>query len=71
LLAQGTTVVSVLHEIGMALHADDIVVMKGGEVVHHGAGHDVATHAAIESVFEHRIRIHALDGQWVVLPRKA
>jgi iron complex transport system ATP-binding protein len=71
LLAQGTTVVSVLHEIGMALHADDIVVMGGGEVVHHGAGQDAATHAAIESVFEHRIRIHALDGQWVVLPRKA
>jgi iron complex transport system ATP-binding protein len=71
LLAQGTTVVSVLHEIGMALHADDIVVMGGGEVLHHGAGQDAATHAAIESVFEHRIRIHALDGQWVVLPRKA
>jgi iron complex transport system ATP-binding protein len=71
LLAQGTTVVSVLHEIGMALHADDIVVMSGGEVVHHGAGQDAATHAAIESVFEHRIRIHALDGQWVVLPRRA
>ena len=71
LLAQGTTVVSVLHEIGMALHADDIVVMSGGEVVHHGTGQDAATHAAIESVFEHRIRIHALDGQWVVLPRRS
>jgi len=69
LLAQGTTVVSVLHEIGMALHADDIVVMREGRVVHHGAGRDAATHAAIESVFEQRIRIHALDGQWVVLPR--
>ena len=71
LLAQGTTVVSVLHEIGMALHADDIVVMSGGEVVLHGTGQDAATHAAIESVFEHRIRIHALDGQWVVLPRRS
>jgi iron complex transport system ATP-binding protein len=71
LLAQGTTVVSVLHEIGMALHADDIVVMREGQVVHHGAGTDTATHAAIEAVFEQRIRIHALDGQWVVLPRMA
>ncbi|WP_396435791.1 ABC transporter ATP-binding protein [Limnohabitans sp.] len=69
LLAQGTTVVSVLHEIGMALHADDIVVMHEGQVVHHGAAGDAATHAAIESVFAHRIRIHALKGQWVVLPR--
>jgi iron complex transport system ATP-binding protein len=71
LLAQGTTVVSVLHEIGMALHADDIVVMREGRVVHHGAGCDASTHAAIEDVFGQRIRIHALDGQWVVLPRLA
>lgn len=71
LLSQGTTVVSVLHEIGMALHADDIVVMREGQVVHHGAGRDAATHAAIESVFDQRIRIHALEGQWVVLPRVA
>jgi iron complex transport system ATP-binding protein len=69
LLAQGTTVVSVLHEIGMALHADDIIVMAGGAVVHHGAGNAAETHAAIEAVFEHRIRICALDGQWAVLPR--
>ena len=69
LLAQGTTVVSVLHEIGMALHADDIVVMREGQVAHHGASRDAATHAAIEAVFDHRIRIQAIDGQWVVLPR--
>jgi iron complex transport system ATP-binding protein len=69
LLSQGTTVVSVLHEIGMALHADDIVVMREGQVVHHGPGRDAATHAAIEAVFDQRIRIQALDGRWVVLPR--
>ncbi|MEK7345643.1 MAG: ABC transporter ATP-binding protein [Pseudomonadota bacterium] len=68
LLAQGTTVVSVLHEIGMALHADDIIVMAQGQVVHHGACADTATHAAIEAVFDRRIRIHAMEGQWVVLP---
>ena len=69
LKAQGTTVVSVLHEIGMALHADDVVVMAQGRVVHHGPCGEPATRAAIEAVFEHRIRIHALDGQWVALPR--
>ena len=71
LIAQGTTVVSVLHEIGMALHADEVIVLDEGRVRHHGACSDLATHAAIESVFNHRIRIHALDGQWVVLPRIA
>ncbi|WP_396430228.1 ABC transporter ATP-binding protein [Limnohabitans sp.] len=69
LLAQGTTVVSVLHEIAMALHADDILVMAEGRVIHHGASHETATHTAIEAVFDHRISIHALAGQWVVLPR--
>jgi iron complex transport system ATP-binding protein len=69
LLAQGTTVVSVLHEIGMALHADDVVVMQDGRVVHHGACADEATQRAIESVFDQRIRIVSVDGQSVALPR--
>ncbi|MEY3519312.1 MAG: putative siderophore transport system ATP-binding protein YusV [Pseudomonadota bacterium] len=68
LLAQGTTVVSVLHEIGMALHADDIIVMAQGRIVHHGACQDEATHRALESVFDRRLAVRELDGQWVALP---
>ena len=48
LIAQGTTVVSVLHEIGMALHADEVIVLDEGRVRHHVASSDLATHAAIE-----------------------
>ena len=69
LLAQGTTVVSVLHEIGMALHADDVLVMQAGRVVHHGACADEATQRAIEAVFDQRIRIVSVEGQSVALPR--
>lgn len=69
LLAQGTTVVSVLHEIGMALLADDVVVVQAGCVVHHGACEDEATQRAIETVFDQRIRIVSVDGQSVALPR--
>ncbi len=69
LRAQGTTVLSVLHEIGMALHADHIIVMAHGRVAHHGACADEATHRAIEAVFDQRIRIVALQDQWVVLPQ--
>lgn len=69
LRAQGTTVLSVLHEIGMALHADSLVVMREGRVVHHGAPSQAATRQAIEDVFEHRIRILPIEGQWVVLPK--
>mgnify|MGYP000048732844 CR=1 FL=1 len=69
LRAQGTTVLSVLHEIGMALQADSLVVMHEGQVVHHGAPAEAATRQAIEDVFAQRIRLLPVDGQWVVLPR--
>ncbi len=67
--AQNTTVISVLHEVGMALHADDMVVMQAGRVVHQGACADAVTHRAVEAVFDKRIAIHSLDGQWVAVPK--
>ncbi len=69
LTAQNTTVISVLHEVGMALHADDMVVMQTGRVVHQGACSDPATHRAVEAVFDKRIAIHSLDGQWAAVPK--
>lgn len=69
LVANGKTVVSVLHEIGMALHADQMVVMAQGRVHHQGGCNDPATHQALEQVFDHRIAIHPLGDQWVALPR--
>jgi iron complex transport system ATP-binding protein len=71
LTAQHTTIISVLHEVSMALHADDMVVMQAGRVVHQGACADAATHRAVEAVFDNRIAIHSLDGQWVTLPKLA
>jgi iron complex transport system ATP-binding protein len=69
LTAQNTTVVSVLHEVGMALHADEMVVMQSGRVVHQGACSSEQTHLAVQAVFDHRIAIHALDGHWVAVPK--
>jgi iron complex transport system ATP-binding protein len=68
LVAQGRTVVSVLHELSVALHAQDLVVMDQGRVVHHGACAHAATHQAVVKVFEDRVRIHAIDGGWVAVP---
>ena len=68
LVAQGRTVVSVLHEITMALHADTMVVMAQGRITHHGPCADMQTHCAVERVFDHRLAIHALAGQWVAIP---
>ena len=64
----GGTAMSVLHEITLALQADDCVVMDAGRVVHHGPCADAATHRTIEKVFAGRIAIHELRGQWVALP---
>lgn len=69
LVREGKTVVSVLHEIAMALHADELVVMAAGRVTHQGACADAATHRALEAVFDQRIAVHQLQSQWVVLPR--
>ena len=68
-VGRGTTVVTVLHELSLALHADELIVMAGGRIVHQGASHDPSTHAALEAVFEGRIRIRAYEGQWLALPR--
>ena len=66
---EGRTVVSVLHEIGMALHADELVVMAHGHVVHQGPCDDSTTHRALEAVFDQRIAVRQIDHQWVALPR--
>jgi iron complex transport system ATP-binding protein len=67
-VAAGGTAVSVLHELNMALQADELVVMDAGRVLHHGPCADPATHEAVREVFGRRVRVHALAGQWVALP---
>ncbi|MHB1248674.1 MAG: ABC transporter ATP-binding protein [Polaromonas sp.] len=69
LVASGKTVVSVLHEISYALQADELVVMDQGRITHHGACTNAATHRALEQVFDQRIAVHQLAGQWVALPK--
>ena len=69
-VARGGTAVSVLHETGMALQADELVLLAQGRIVHHGACGDPATHRALESVFGGRIAVHAVAGRWVALPNE-
>ncbi len=67
LVAQGTTVVSVLHEISAALQADDMLILAEGRVQHQGACSAAATHRALEQVFDDKIQVHCLHGQWLAL----
>jgi len=67
LVREGRTVVSVLHELNAALAADAMVIMSGGHVVHHGPCDDAATHRALEEVFDRRVAVHRVAGQWLAL----
>ena len=69
LVASGKTVISVLHEISLALHADDLVILSQGRLAWQGACGNVATHRALEQVFDQRIAITQAAGMWLALPR--
>ncbi|MCU4119220.1 ABC transporter ATP-binding protein [Variovorax sp. N23] len=69
LVAEGRTVVSVLHELSMALAADTVAVMAEGRLLHHGEAAAAATHQALERVFDNRIAVHRVANQWIALPR--
>jgi iron complex transport system ATP-binding protein len=69
LVANGTTVVSVLHEISMALNADELVIMAAGRVTYEGSCRDSATHGALEAVFDHRLAVLSVADQWIAIPR--
>lgn len=66
--ARGATVVSVLHELNMALQADELIVMAQGRVVHQGPTGEAAAHRALSAVFDQRVRLSQVDGHWVALP---
>jgi iron complex transport system ATP-binding protein len=64
----GVTVVSVLHELPIALLADQMVILRNGHLMHQGACDDVATHCAMETVFDNRVRVVSVEDRWAVLP---
>ncbi len=69
LLSEGKTVISVLHDMTLALMADDMLILREGCMQHFGATSDAATGQALESVFEQRVQIHTVDNQRIALMR--
>lgn len=69
LVSQGVTVVSVMHELPIALQADHMVIMGQSHVVHQGPTKEATTHRALEATFNHRITIAHVHDQWTSLPR--
>jgi iron complex transport system ATP-binding protein len=65
---EGVRVVSVLHDLSLALLADTLVVMRAGRVVAEGKRDDPALHAALVEVFDHAIRIERFGERWIAIP---
>ncbi len=68
LIRAGKTVVTVLHEIGFALHADQLIVMNQGSMVYQGSSMDDTAHRQVEHVFDNRIKIYPFMDRLIVLP---
>lgn len=66
---QGRCVVSVLHELPLAMAADQLAVMQDGRIVAHGQRDDPQVHRAIESVFDQAVAISQIEQRWMVIPR--
>lgn len=64
----GVTVISVLHDLSLALLADRLVVMERGRIRAVGACTDPSIHAALIEVFGGAIRILSIDSRWIAVP---
>ncbi len=53
----GQTVVTVLHDLNLALQADRVLVLQQGQLLAHGTFDDPAVHAALVAVFDGAVRI--------------
>jgi iron complex transport system ATP-binding protein len=71
----GATVVSVMHDLTLALGADRLLVMQAGRLAADGAPADTRLHAALAAAFDHAFSIAAVPGadaaqgpRWVAVP---
>ena len=68
-LAQDQVVVSVLHDLNLALQADRLLVLRDGRTVAQGLRDDPLLHRAMETVFDGSIRVQAAGEGWITVPQ--
>jgi iron complex transport system ATP-binding protein len=68
LVRAGTTVVSVLHDLSIALLADHLLVVEGGRVRGEGSPDDPTLRATLVDVFGGAIRVERLSSRWIAIP---
>jgi iron complex transport system ATP-binding protein len=67
-LGRQGTVVSVLHDLPLALQADRVLLVCGGRVLARGAHDDPALHAALCRAFDDAVRIQRVGSRFSALP---
>ena len=67
-LAATHTVVTVLHDLPLALRADRVLVMHRGRVRADAAHDDPTLHAALVAVFDGAVRVDTVAGRPTVVP---
>ena len=65
----GHTVVSVLHDLSLALQADRLVLMDGGVICADGLRDDAVLHAALTAVFHGAVRVERVRQRWIAVPK--
>jgi iron complex transport system ATP-binding protein len=68
-LGREQVVISVLHDLPLALHADRVVVLQAGLVRADAPSDHAQLHATLERVFEHAVQVQRVGDRYVVLPR--
>jgi len=66
--AAGKAVLSVLHDLTLALLADTLVVMNAGAIVAQGGRDEPGLHAALVAVFDGAICIERVGSRWLAMP---
>ena len=67
--AQGRCIVSVLHELPLALAADRLAVMREGRLLAEGAAWDETMHRALEDVFDQAVAVTRHGNCWTAVPQ--
>jgi iron complex transport system ATP-binding protein len=62
------TVVSVLHDVSLALQSDHLVVMQDGHIRGQAHPGDSALHSTLMAVFDQALRIERSGSRWVAVP---
>lgn len=65
----GRALLSVMHELPIALSADRIAVMGAGRLLALGPASDPSVRSALAEVFDHAIDLVEIDGRWTAWPR--